>query len=74
MSDNQCKKFVENFYLQRFDCMYCLTVKVKKKSKKKYVIVVPEELHFSLRQAALIRRSKLAELVQKLLWEGLKSQ
>ncbi len=41
---------------------------------KRFVIVVPETLHYRLRQTALKDRVKLNELAKRLLWEGLKAQ
>ncbi len=46
----------------------------KKSNGKRYVIVVPETLHYRLRQTALKEKAKLAEFVQNLLWEALKAR
>lgn len=46
----------------------------KKATKKRYVIVVSETLHYRLRQTALKEKAKLAEFVDELLWEALKAR
>ncbi len=46
----------------------------KGSTKKRYVIAVPETLHYRLRQTALKERQRLNALVERLLWEGLKAQ
>ncbi len=40
--------------------------------KKRFVIVVPEALHYRLKSTALRERTHLNELVKRYLWNGLK--
>ncbi len=44
----------------------------KGNTKKRYVVVVGETLHYRLRQTALRKQLKLSELVDRFLWESLK--
>ncbi len=44
----------------------------KKAKGKRHVVVVGETLHYRLRETALRKRLKLAELVDMLLWDALK--
>ncbi len=45
----------------------------KKANGKRFTVVIPETLHYRLRQTALKERTKLKELVERLLWEALKA-
>ncbi len=45
----------------------------KGSSKKRHVIAVSETLHYRLRQTALRKHLKLQELVDLILWSGLKA-
>ncbi len=57
--------------------IYCasgIVHSMNKKGKKRYVVAIPETLHYRLRQTALKDRATLAELVERLLWAGLKAQ
>ncbi len=44
----------------------------KGSTKKRYVVVVGETLHYRLRETAIRKRLKLAELVDLFLWDALK--
>ncbi len=46
----------------------------KKSNGKRYVVAIPETLHYRLRQTALKDRKTLVELVERLLWAGLKAK
>ncbi len=45
----------------------------EKSGGRRYTVVIPETLHYRLRQTALKERTKLKELVERLLWEALKA-
>ncbi len=45
----------------------------KKSNGKRYVVAIPEALHYRLRKTALRERTKLNELVKRYLWNGLKT-
>ncbi len=46
----------------------------EKSTGKRFTVVIPETLHYRLRQTALKDRTKLKELVERLLWAALKTQ
>ncbi len=46
----------------------------EKSSGKRFTVVIPETLHYRLRQTALRKRVKLKELVDRLLWSALKAE
>ncbi len=47
--------------------------KNKKSNGKRFTVVIPETLHYRLRQTALRKHVKLKELVEEFLWSALKA-